>query len=97
MTVDDQMTTFLFNSPDTFNLFTYYKNPVTEDLVKRAVSEVDEDKRRQLFEDLHVEGMKNPSVVPIAYTPNRMAVRSNVHNLTYLLAGTWRLESAWVD
>jgi peptide/nickel transport system substrate-binding protein len=95
--VDDQFATLWFNSPAINNLFSYYDNPVTAKLAKQAISEIDEDRRAELFAQMHIESMKNPPVIPIAYTPNRAAVRNNVHNFNYLLPGFWRLDSVWLD
>jgi peptide/nickel transport system substrate-binding protein len=91
--VDDQFAGLLFASPETHNLFSWYENPVPEKLARQAVVELDEDKRRQLFEQLHVESMKKPSVIPLVYTPNRAAVANNVHAFNYLLNGWWLLDS----
>jgi peptide/nickel transport system substrate-binding protein len=95
--IDDQFAVLLFNSPAINNLFTFYKNPEVGKLVREATRETDEDRRAELFEEVHVKAMENPPFVPIAYTPNRAAVRNEVHAFNYLLNGWWRLESVWKD
>jgi peptide/nickel transport system substrate-binding protein len=93
--VDDEFAQLMFDSPETHNLFTWYRNPKTKQLSEEAGVELDEQRRAQLFEEMHVESMLDPPVVPIVYTPNRAAVQSSVHDLVYMLGGFWRLEDTW--
>jgi peptide/nickel transport system substrate-binding protein len=93
--VDDEFASLMFDSPATHDLYTWYRNPVTQKLASEAVTEMNETKRRNLFQQLHIESMKNPPVIPMVYTPNRAAVRNDVHNFNYLLAGFWRLDQVW--
>jgi peptide/nickel transport system substrate-binding protein len=95
--VDDQFAQLVFASPETNNLFTWYRNPTTERLAKEALVETDEDERAGLFAQMHVEAMKNPPVVPLVYTPDLAAVRANVHDFNYMLNSWWVLDSVWVD
>jgi peptide/nickel transport system substrate-binding protein len=94
--VDDEFATLLFNSPQTNNLFTFLKNPAAAKLTARATSELSEAARARDFARLQVMTIQNPPVIPLVYTPNRVAVRNNVHNFNYLMPGSyWRLERVW--
>jgi peptide/nickel transport system substrate-binding protein len=96
--VDDEFTSLLFNSPATNNLFTFLKNPEAAKLTREATSTMDEGKRADLFHQLQDVTMKNPPVIPLVYTPNRAAVRTNVHGFNYIMAGSyWRLDGVWKD
>jgi peptide/nickel transport system substrate-binding protein len=94
--VDDEFTALLFNSPATNNLFTYLKNPEAQRLTEEASTTLDEDKRTERFHRLQVVTIEDPPVIPLVYTPNRAAVRNDVHGFNYLMAGAyWRLDSVW--
>jgi len=95
--VEDEFATLFFNSKATNNFFMFYKNPTTQRLAGEAVSETDEARRAKLFEELNVASMKDPNSIPIAYTPNRAAVRDSVHNFNYLLMAWWRLQYTWIQ
>jgi peptide/nickel transport system substrate-binding protein len=94
--VDDEFATLLFDSPATHNLYTWYHNPALAALVEKAVTATNETQRVELFKEMHIDSMKDPSVVPLVYTPNRAAVADNVHNFSYMLGGLWPLDSVWI-
>jgi peptide/nickel transport system substrate-binding protein len=92
---DDEFANFLFNSPNTNNLYTFSHQPALAAIVKQATTTTDEAERARLFEELQAESIKDPSVVPMVYTPNRAAVANDVHNFSYMLGGLWPLDSVW--
>jgi peptide/nickel transport system substrate-binding protein len=93
--VDDQFAGLMFDSAATNNLFTHSKTPNEAALFRKATREMDEDRRRELFAQMHVESMKNALVIPLSYTPNRAAVSTDVHDFNYLVSGWWRLDTVW--
>ncbi len=96
--VDDEFTTLLFNSPATNNLYTFLRDPEARKLTQQATTTMDEAKRRALFHQLQLVSIRDPPVIPLVYTPNRAAVANDVHNLNYMMAGSyWRLDGVWKD
>jgi peptide/nickel transport system substrate-binding protein len=94
--VDDEFTTLLFNSPETNNLYTFLKDPAAAKLTAKATSELSTADRARDFAQLQAMTMQDPPVVPLVYTPNRAAVRNDVHNFNYILAGSyWWLDTVW--
>ena len=97
MPIDDEFASLVFDGKDSNYFFTWYDNPKSQRLAQQAVVELNEAKRKALFEQLYVDTMEDPPVIPIVYTPNRAAVRDDVHDFNYMLAGFWRLGSVWKD
>ncbi|ADB53497.1 ABC transporter substrate-binding protein [Conexibacter woesei] len=95
--VDDQFAELQFNSPATGNLFTFSRPAQARDYARRAVVETDQQKRRELFAQMHVASMEELPTLPLVYTPNRAAVANEVRDFNYMLTGYWRLESAWLE
>jgi peptide/nickel transport system substrate-binding protein len=96
--IDDQFAQLLFDFPPINNLFTWYETPPElRDLVREVLRETDEARRQELFEQIHIMSMENPPVVPLVYTPNRVAVGNHVHNFSLPLTAVFRLEQVWVD
>jgi peptide/nickel transport system substrate-binding protein len=94
--VEDEFAALLFDSPVTNNLYTFARDPEAQRLTKQALVSLDEDERSRLFSELQRESLQNLPVIPMIYTPNRAAVRKNVHGFNYLMAGSmWRLERVW--
>lgn len=94
--VDDGMAQLWFASPAIKNLFTGYRNKHIEDLTNEALVSLDDEKRRQLFEEIHVKSMEDPPAIPLVYPPNTAAVSKRVHGFSYMLLSTYPLDSVWV-
>ncbi|WP_028922236.1 ABC transporter substrate-binding protein [Pseudonocardia acaciae] len=96
--VDDEFASLLFDSPATHNLYTYLANPEAAALTRRATTTLDEAERKRLFDRLQLVTIDNPPVIPLVYTPNRIAVGNTVHGFNDLMAGSfWRLDEVWKD
>jgi peptide/nickel transport system substrate-binding protein len=96
--VDDQFAQLLFDFPAIHNLFTWYKAPrELVDLVEQALKEPDENRRVDLFTQIHQVSMADPMFIPLTYTPNRVGVADYVHNFNLPLTAIFRLESVWID
>ncbi len=96
--VDDEFASLMFDSPETNWFYTFLANPRAQKLTQQATTTMDEAKRRALFEQLQLETIRDLPVIPLVYTPNRAAVRDDVHGFNYLMPGSfWRLEGVWKD
>ena len=94
--VDDEFASLLFDSPQLNNFYTFLKDPAASALVAKATSELSEAARKRDFARVQAITMQDPPVIPLTYTPNRVAVRNNVHNFNYMMAGSyWRLDTVW--
>lgn len=95
--VDDEFALQQYDSPSEKNFFTSYNNPTATSLAARAVSTNSDATRAKLFAELQQQSVTDPQNIPLVYTPYRVGVRSNVHGLSYVLTGWWRLEDVWLS
>lgn len=78
-------------------LFTNYKNPQLDALVRQAASTLDDGERAELYQQLQQIYSDDGVIVPLYYPYSRTALRSYVKGFKVLPTGNYRLWEAWLD
>jgi ABC-type transport system substrate-binding protein len=76
--------------------FTNFKSTQTSDLVEQASGTLNPTTRHELFSQLQKVAMQQAPTVPIAFVPNVLAVRTDVHGFATTVAGNWPLKNVWL-
>jgi peptide/nickel transport system substrate-binding protein len=95
---DDEMALF-FYEPNSVNFGGYfYNDPYATKLVNRATHTLDVTLRERNFRELQSYCFyNNPPIIPIAFGPNAMLVKSRVQGLRTLLNQSWHMEDVWLN
>jgi peptide/nickel transport system substrate-binding protein len=95
--VSDEMASIELDDKAGFScFFTNFKSAQTSGLVEQASSTLTPATRKQLFTRLQMAGLQQAPTVPIAFVPNVLAVRTNVHGFATTVAGNWPLKDVWL-
>jgi peptide/nickel transport system substrate-binding protein len=95
--VPDEMASIELDDKAGFScFFTNFKSTQTSDLVEQASGTLNPTTRQELFSQLQKVAMQQAPTVPIAFVPNVLAVRTDVHGFATTVAGNWPLKNVWL-
>ena len=94
----DQMTTFAVVVDDrAMSYWTRYDNPDVGRWAREAQVELDEAKRRDLYNKIQATVTEDAPFIFCYYLPDDAVFRSNVKGFKVLPTGNYRLEDVWLD
>jgi peptide/nickel transport system substrate-binding protein len=89
----DQKSSFcVYGDDENMSYYTRYKNPKVTALVEQGRSELDSDKRRQIYADIQRLAKEDVHWIDLYYSPFRNASRTNVDNFFQNPMGRFMLE-----
>jgi peptide/nickel transport system substrate-binding protein len=78
------------------SFWTNYRNPQAIALVRRAETEFNAAKRRQLYSRIQAIVAQDAPYVPLYYPPYIWALRDKVQGFAVNPGGAYRLEDVWL-
>jgi peptide/nickel transport system substrate-binding protein len=89
----DQKSSFcVYGDDENMSYYTRYKNPKVTALVEQGRSELDPEKRRQIYADIQRIAKEDVHWIDLYYSPFRNASRTNVVNFFQNPMGRFMLE-----
>jgi peptide/nickel transport system substrate-binding protein len=93
----DQKSSFcVYGDDENMSYYTRYKNPKVTALVEQGRSELDSDKRRQIYADIQRLAKEDVHWIDLYYSPFRNASRTNVENFFQNPMGRFMLEDTYM-
>lgn len=94
----DQMTTFFVVLNDRAKSYwSRYYNPDVEQWARDAETELDSDKRHELYNQIQAQVNEDAPFIFLFYLPDSTVFQSYVKGFTVLPTGNWRMEDVWLD
>jgi peptide/nickel transport system substrate-binding protein len=95
---DDELANLIYDpNAGLSSLGTFYKDPTILRLITDAKGTYSDQRRRSDFAKIQRLGLEDAEAVPLFFTENVAAYRSNVHNFTTYPIGWWPLRQVWIS
>ena len=94
----DELTAFaVYSKGGAQAVWTTYKNDEVETLVEQAQTELDPEKRRELYNQIQAIHLDDAPFLFLYYPSGRTATSAHVKNFHVLPTGNYRLQEVWRD
>jgi peptide/nickel transport system substrate-binding protein len=95
---DDELANLIYDpKAGLSSLGTFYKDPKILRLIKDAKGTYSDKRRASDFAKIQRLGLKDAEAIPLFFTKNVAAYRSNVHNFKTYPIGWWPLRQVWLS